>query len=452
MGMADERSHDNSNAQRVDVLILGAGMAGLAAARALAERGVHCIVLEARDRVGGRIYSRQLDTGVVELGAEFVHGTDSELWSLIKEAGAETIERDGAMLRESADGELSEDDDAAEGGGEPDPLEQLAALPEDMSFAEWLASSDVPDEQRGALRGYVEGFNAADANRISARALGVQQKAEDANEGDRVWHLRGGYSQLTTYLANRVRTAGGEVRLGCAVRSVRWSSGDVFVDTTNGTFRAQRCIVTLPLGVLQLVNREDGVQFDPEPAVIAQARRLAMGSAERFTMAFRDRWWEQSKRLSEKALRTMSFLFTFRRMPPVWWTPYPEPEALAALTGWAGGPRAAGLVGRSEEDLGNAGCRELAEVFGLPEQQVRDALIATHRHDWQLDPFSRGAYSYVAVGALDAPLKMARPEADTLFFAGEHTDTTGNWGTVHAALRTGLRAAEQVFSAVTPAR
>jgi len=91
-------------------------------------------------------------------------------------------------------------------------------------------------------------------------------------------------------------------------------------------------------------------------------------------------------------------------------------------------------------------------LFQVAEQSVRDALIATHRHDWQLDPFSRGAYSYVPVGALDAPAKMAIPESDTLFFAGEHTDTTGNWGTVHAALRTGLRAAEQVFSSFTSTR
>jgi monoamine oxidase len=177
-----------------------------------------------------------------------------------------------------------------------------------------------------------------------------------------------------------------------------------------------------------------------------------MGSAERFTMIFSERWWEQSERVSKKALRTMSFLFTFRRKPPVWWTRHPEPEALPSLTGWIGGPRAAEMVGRDADELGATACRELAELFGLPEQQVRDALLATHRHNWQLDPFSLGAYSYIPAGALDAPEQMSKPESRTLFFAGEHTDTTGNWGTVHAALRTGLRAAEQLFSSLTSAR
>lgn len=437
----------DSSREILDVLVIGAGIAGLAAARALAERGLRTLVVEARDRVGGRIHSLQTSEGVVELGAEFVHGRDRKLWELLEEAGAETFERDGAMLREDEDGELVKEEDAA--AGETDSLAELAHLPDDMSFADWLASSDVPQEEHRALLGYVEGFNAADAKRISARALGVQQKAEDSIEGERVWHVRGGYSQLTTYLANRVRAAGGGVKLGCVVRSVRWSAGEVVVDTTNGIFRARRCIVTLPLGVLQIVNREGGIGFDPEPQAIAQARRLAMGSAERFTMEFRESWWEKSKRVDEKALRQMSFLFTYRRSPPVWWTRHPEPEALATMTGWAGGPRAAELIGRSEEELGEQACRDLAQVFELPEQLLRDALIATHRNDWQLDPFSRGAYTYVPVNAIDAPLRMTEPEDDTLFFAGEHTDTTGNWGTVHAALRTGLRAAEQVFSAFT---
>ncbi len=448
--MVAEDLSEGSSAQAADVLILGAGIAGLAAARALAERGMRPLVLEARDRVGGRIHSLQTSQGVVELGAEFVHGKDAELWALIEEAGAETIERGGAMLREGVNGDLTEDEHAEE-GGLFDPLDQLANLPGDLSFAEWLASSDVPNEQRAALRGYVEGFNAADASRISALSLGLQQKAEERIDGERAWHVRGGYSQLAIYLSNRVRKLGSEIRLGCVVQTVRWTAGEVTVETSGGVFRAPRCIVTLPLGVLQRVNGDSGIGFEPEPAAMAHARRLAMGSAERFTMIFRERWWERSKLVNEKALETLSFLFTFRRSPPVWWTPHPEPEALASLTGWAGGPRVAQFLGRDADELGDESCRALAEVFDLPEQQVRDALMSTHKHDWELDPFACGAYSYVPAGALDAPAAMAEPECDTLFFAGEHTDTTANWGTVHAALGTGLRAAQQVFSSLTSA-
>lgn len=433
------------------MVVIGAGIAGLAAARMLSGNGLRTVILEARDRVGGRIDSLQTSAGVVELGAEFVHGQPPELWALIDEAGATTIERNGAMLREYGDGRLIEDEET-EDGDLFALLDQLADLPADMSFADWLESSDVPRGQRPAMRGYVEGFNAADANRISAQSLGIQQKAEESIHGRQARHIRGGYSQLTNYLANHLREMGCEIRLECIVQAVRWSMRDVVIETTGGVFRAPRCIVTLPLGVLQHANREDGVRFDPEPAALAHARRLAMGVAERFTMVFRERWWERSERAGAKALRTMSFLFTPQHMPPVWWTPHPEPEALPKLIGWAGGPRAANLSGRSAEELGNAACRELAEIFAVPEQQIRDALIATHMHDWSLDPFSRGAYSYVPSGAMDAPMAMTQPEADTLFFAGEHTDITGHWGTVHAGLRSGVRAATQILRASTLAR
>jgi monoamine oxidase len=429
--------------QRVDVLVLGAGMAGLTAARALAERGVRVTVLEASDRVGGRVLSLRVEGGgVVELGAEFVHGRAPELWALITEANAKTVERDGTMLREEWGGGLVADDPQDESMFEPlEALENFAG--EDVAFADWLAASDVAEEERSALTGYVEGFNAADAQRISVRSLGAQQKAEDASEGDRSWHLTGGYAQLAEDLAARLRELGVEVRLGCEVLSVTWSEGEVRVRTRLGEFVAGQCIVTLPLGVLQLVNQAGGLRMEPEPRAIAAARRLAMGHASRFTMVFRERWWERSTALDAEKLRSMSFLFTPNRMPPVWWTPHPEAEGLPTLTGWVGGPRAAALEGRSAQELGLEACAALAEVFGVAEELVRAALVETYAHDWAADRFALGAYSYVPVGAMDAPALLAQPESGTLFFAGEHTDVTANWGTVHAAIRSGLRVAEQ---------
>src|ERR1700733_13239254 len=109
-------SHANSASNCVamqnepQVIVIGAGMAGLTAARALAERGISVLILEARERVGGRVFSKQVDGTTVELGAEFVHGRAPELWALIDEMGAKTAERDGAMLREEGGGGLVEKD------------------------------------------------------------------------------------------------------------------------------------------------------------------------------------------------------------------------------------------------------------------------------------------------------------------------------------------------------
>ena len=433
-----------------EVLILGAGMAGLAAARMLAERGVQVLVLEARDRVGGRIYTERIaGTALVEHGAEFIHGRVPELWSLMEEAGVQAVERSGTMLREEESGVGLANEDDERGDDFFAPLEALADLPgEDVDFAAWLAESGVPQWQHEALTGYVEGFNAADAHRISARSLGIQQRAEEASEGDRSWHLPGGYDQLTEFLAGRVRAAGGEIRLGTEVLALHWRRGEVVVSTRRGDLRAKKCIVTLPLGVLQAANAgaPSSVRFDPEPKALFEARRLAMGSVVRFTLVFRERWWtEKASEEQKSALRTMHFLFTPERKPPVWWTRHPEVEQLRTLVGWSGGPRSEELASMSADQLGVLACKELAEVFGVGEEQIRAALVSTHTCNWSEDPFARGAYSYVSAGALDAPAVMAEPEAETLFFAGEHTDTTGHWGTVHAALRTGLRAARQVL-------
>jgi len=348
------------------------------------------------------------------------------------------------MLREEWGGGVAEDDPQDEAMFEPlEALEDFEG--EDVAFADWLATSDVPEDERAALTGYVEGFNAADAARIGVKALGVQQKAEDAIEGDRAWHVLGGYGQLAEYLTARVKELGGEVRVGWEAVAVRWHAGDVEVETNRGVVHARRCIVTLPLGVLQVVNDEGCLRMAPEPAAISQARRLEMGHAVRFTMMFRSRWWERAGLLDKEKLAAMSFLFTFQRRVRVWWTAHPEPEALPALTGWVGGPRARELEGKSAGELGRAACAELAGVFGVAEELVRWELVATYAHDWSGDVYARGAYSYVPAGALDAPSAMTRPEADTLFFAGEHTDMTGHWGTVHAAIRSGLRAAAQVL-------
>ena len=195
--------------QEPEVLVVGAGIAGLAAARALAERGVRVLVLEARDRVGGRVFTEQTAEGVlIEHGAEFVHGRAPELWQLIEEAGAKPVERGGTMLVEQTPGaglETDDEDEDARFAG----LEQLAHLPgDDLPFAEWLDDQVLPAWQKAMLTGYVEGFNAADARRISAKSLGVQQEAEDTIGGDQAWHLEGGYQQLAEHLAARVRAAG----------------------------------------------------------------------------------------------------------------------------------------------------------------------------------------------------------------------------------------------------
>jgi monoamine oxidase len=203
------------------------------------------------------------------------------------------------------------------------------------------------------------------------------------------------------------------------------------------TFTASRAVITLPLGVLQ----SEKMIITPRPErVFLAASQMRMGHALRFTLRFREPFW---KTLSPSPIDDLSFLFSFEEMPPVWWTTHPHPTAL--LTGWVGGPRSSALARLSAEELADRACTVLAKVFSIEYAELRRLLIGCHTHNWSSDPFSLGAYSYVGAGGLDAPGKLAEPVADTLFFAGEHTDTTAQWGTVHAAIRSGLRAAEQIL-------
>jgi monoamine oxidase len=420
-----------------DVVVVGAGMAGLTAARALAEAGLKVLVVEAQDRIGGRIWTRHVGDEAIELGAEFIHGRPPELWALIDEAGLETYERGGAQLcfEEGVLNDCSGQMDAVF-----EPLEKLETFGgPDMSFAEYLDREQTPMAERGPMVGYVEGFNAADHRVVSVAALGAQQKAEDASGSDHNYRLRGGYDQLPRYLSERIAEFGGKVLTGTPVKEIRWEQGRAGVVSDLWSFRAPQVIVTLPLGVLQ----SGSVRITPQPCrILEAAARLRMGQVRRFTLLFAEKFWENLP--PQPALGEMSFLFAFTEMPPVWWTPHPE--ASHTITGWVGGPRSAALTGLDAKTLGQKACTTLGRIFGLRKERIHGLLKGCYTHDWQQDRFTLGAYSYVATGGLDASREMIEPVEDTLFFAGEHTDVTGHWGTVHAAMRSGLRAAEQILS------
>ncbi len=180
--------------------------------------------------------------------------------------------------------------------------------------------------------------------------------------------------------------------------------------------------------------------------MLSAASGMRMGQASRFTLLFREPFWNQIA--DPPNLKDLGFLFSFSENPRVWWTTHPEPCNI--LTGWVGGPRAASLHQQTVEELSFQAVATLAKIFGVKPDSIRQSLMGCYTHNWQQDPFARGAYSYVAAGGINAPHQMSQPLANTLFFAGEHTDTTGHWGTVHAAMRSGLRAATQVLDNSSP--
>ncbi len=427
------------------VIVIGAGIAGLAAGRALAEADASVTVLESRNRIGGRIHTLHVHDQTLELGAEFVHGLPAELWRIIREANLRTEELQGKHI-------CYEQGELTDCGSDWDKdLDLIEALKEwkgnDCSFAEYLNHRKVYGERRERLVSYVEGFNAADHRIIGVTSLGKQQAAEDAIESDRLFRLCDGYSQIPDYMAKRLGFAGAKLLLNTHVQSVVWEKGRVeMICTTNDRterFLADCAVITLPLGVLQRRT----VKFLPEPAGILQAAALArMGHVQRVELVFKERFWSKQEKATETfSVDEMSFLYAIQEIPPTWWTQFPSRNG--CLTAWTGGPRAEVLAGMDTIQLAERICSTLSRMFRLPAQEIRALLIACHSHEWEKDPLSQGAYSYLPAGAMDAPDQMSEPVSDTLYFAGEHTDTTGHLGTVHAALRSGQRAATQILGA-----
>ena len=439
-----------------DIAVIGAGVAGLVAARILAASGRSVVVLEARDRVGGRVLTGRVPIRgaaapvIVELGAEFVHGLPQESWTLLRTAGLATFELDGESLR-SANGRLTPASQDNAGSGHV--LERMLQWADqelggrDVSFAEFLRLARIDGVQAQRAIQYVEGFNAADSHRISVASLVQQQRAEDAIQGDRLFRLTDGYDKLPQLLRAQCEQAGGSILLGHRVGRIEWQRNSVRLDGMRSggaqfSVRARTAVITVPLGVLQAGS----IAFAPAPGeMLAQAARMMMGSALRVTLTFKTAFWRH-----DPALEHLSFVFADDELPAVWWTASPNPAP--TITGWSGGIRNVAAVMSRVAPVGGAGTdaltmshvEALAKLVGRDARSLQHLLVSGSWHNWDADEFSRGAYSYVPSGAVDASERMTEPVADTLFFAGEHTDTSGHWGTVHGALRSGLRAAEQL--------
>ena len=414
--------------------MIGAGAAGLAAAAALAGAGCSVLILEARTRVGGRCWTRRM-AGLdipVELGAEFIHGEAAATHALLRKAGVaavdsvreqRTLER-GRLRRVNA---FLEARRAVRGM-------DLSALEPDMPFTALLAKRRLAERTKTFARLMVQGFDAADPAQVSARSI-VEEWGEGGSLGASQPRPHGGYGPLLEWLAHSVVRRGARLQVDAPARAVQWKRGAVRVQGTSfqGTsfkYQARRAIVTLPLGVLQA----NAVRFSPSLTDKRSAlRELASGPVIRVAMRFHSAFWEARA-------AGVAFFHVPKARFPTFWTPLPLRAPL--LTAWAGGPKAARLTGASSAKLAAAALGSVEEVFG---KGTKDELAATHVQDWQADPYARGGYSYVRVGGAGAREQLAAPLDETLFFAGEATDTE-EAGTVAGALRSGERAAREVLS------
>ena len=440
----------------IDVAIIGAGAAGLTAARELSGAGRRVCLIEARDRVGGRILTHHV-AGLplpIELGAEFIHGEAHETFGIADAAGLTTCE-------------LPDNHWWSRGGRWQlvDFWEQIGRVQSkvkrvgrDMSVDAFLRSrKNLSPRLREMARGFVEGYHAAHADRMSVRALASADDEQDEPGGNKQFRILNGYDALVEWLRAGLDPARSETLLGTMVTEVRWRTGSVEIDTraADGTLErtltAKALVVTVPIGVWKAPREQEGsIRFDPPLQEKAKAvASLEVGHVVKIVFRFSERFWDapgfirgRSGRKDVAAGLPLNFVHAADRFVPTWWTS--APVRSPTLTAWSGGHAADALLAEGEPAMTDRALDSLAATFHMKRRRLDQLLAGAWTHNWQSDPFSRGAYSYAAVGGTGGHRALAKPVKSTLFFAGEAT-SSDQTGTVAGAIESGKRAAAELI-------
>jgi monoamine oxidase len=442
----------------MEVIIIGAGIAGLAAADQLTRAGIKPTVVEARDRIGGRIFT-MYDSRVpapIELGAEFVHGRPSTIFDLANNEGLKIVETGGNSWKLNDKGDLIPIGDEPPGSSNDiwnraDSF--VSSRRPDASFEHFLRipeTEDVPNREKEWTRRFVEGFHAAELDKIGLYGLVKTQKADEAIGGETAYRITAGYSALADALYEKSQAAGAKYLLNYTVRSIKWSGKPVEVqtsrpDTSDRILSVDAVMVTVPVSVLKAQPDADShIKFDPD---ISGKRpileKIEMGSARRIILTFSEKWWMPILEKTDGRRSRLGFLFAQDVPISVWWTN--EPSDAAMLVGWVGGKKARELSEFTDEQLTDLAVSSLNKIFKTGESFITGKLVGAFGHDWDHDPFSIGAYTYLGVCGVDTPMKLSESLDHKLYFAGEATDLEGQWGTVHGALASGQRAAREII-------
>jgi len=440
----DESTNKKTSLDKVDVIIIGGGASGLAAGKEIAKAGKKVCVLEARNRLGGRIHTLNVKgfSTHIEAGAEFVHGDMPATKLMLKEGDIEFNSIEGDYYR-------------IKNGKFQDPenllttfstlLSKAGSLEQDIPFSkfldQYLNEEKFKDVRENAIA-FVEGYDAADIKRASTFAL--REEWKNFGQSDQ-YRLKGGYIKLIDFLSKEIIKHNGKIFLSTVAKEIRWKRDNVEVISDKGkTYSAHKALITVPLGVLRSTPDDQAhIRFSPGLAEkLEAAKSIGYGTATKVFLEFKDAFWESS----ENQIRKMPELGLLISDTPftACWTQLPNKTPL--LTGWLAGPQAEKNKNTSDENIINMALDSLGYIFNTDRSFLLENLRAGKAVNWQTDPFSLGAYSYATVESSEAKKILAQPVEDTLFFAGEALSEGTAMGAVEEALANGKKTAEELLT------
>jgi monoamine oxidase len=424
-----------------DTLVIGAGAAGLAAAQTLQTAKRSVLILEARDRLGGRVHTNyDFAPHPIECGAEYIQGEKVLTWKWVRRYWMQTIPtfaRDDRQFMYVNQKLLPSSQWSSLPGMEfldfrslkNNALYQLltdwiqSGKP-DLSLAQFLSTHQIalsPDIYRIADH-YVSASAAIDLDQ-----LGIYGMMElTYGDGDRFFRLKDGYTRLFEKFA-----AGLNIRYQTPVTQIRWNAAGVEVQTEAGTtYTAKQVVITLPLALLQ----QNAVAFEPAlpDSKLSAIHGLGSGSITKLILKFDSPFWERKQEFFLTTLDTQ-----------MWWRPgWGQQNEQAILTAYTGAKGAEKLGSLGKKGAIQTALNDLEKMFGV---ELGDRLCDAMFVNWQADPYARMAYSYVPVNGAGLRSQLAQPLDQILFFAGEATHPT-RASLVHGALESGIRAAHEILS------
>ncbi|NEU98810.1 flavin monoamine oxidase family protein [Bradyrhizobium uaiense] len=405
----------------VDVAIIGAGAAGLGAAHALKGTGLSSIVLEARDRLGGRAHTIQAAPDVVfDVGCGWLHSADQNSFVGIAQQLGFELNKDLPPWRERAYGKAfpQADRDAFMLALDEfyDRLEAAARGGKDDSADRYLEPGNRWNPMIDAISTYVNG---CELDRLSILDFDAY---EDSNVN---WRVKRGYGALVAAYGEHVSVA-----LNCKVRLIDHAGKRVRIETSRGTLEADRVIVTVPTNLIA----DEAIRFSPAlPDKLDAARGLPLGLADKVTLALAEpEALPKEGNLRGATMRTEMGTYHIR--------PFGQP----CIEGFFGGRFAQAL-----EDAGDGAiaAHSIDEIVSFLGNDFRRKLRPLNESRWAHDPFARGSYSHALPGHADKRAVLAAPVDGRLFFAGEAT-SPHFFSTAHGARDSGERAAKEVLAAI----